>query len=95
MAGAEEIWRRGMEVLRPEAAGRSARAATGWPESGLGRNRTADWLGDEIVWERPAALWQAESGFGARRRLAGREARGFGALGMLYNMSERAICEIF
>lgn len=65
MAGAEEIWRRGMEVLRPEAAGRSARAATGWPEPGLGRNRTADWLGDEIVWERPAALWQAESGFGA------------------------------
>lgn len=65
MAGAEEIWRRGMEVLRPEAAGRSARAATGWPEPGLGRSWTEGWLGDEIVWERPAALWQAESSLGA------------------------------
>lgn len=48
-----------------------------------------------VVGEGEASGGAAESGFGARRRLAGREARGFGALGMLYNMSERAICEIF
>ena len=49
--------------------------------------------GAERVAGRRRARSMAAAGRGMSVRAS--SARGFGALGMLYNMSERAICEIF